>query len=134
MDTASARLAIGALAKSAGSRVETIRYYERIGLLAKPPRTSGGRRVYDAEAVRRFSFVRRARELGFSIEDIRALLALSSSEVKCRDIQKLTVRHLDDVRQRISDLKRLEKKLSRAAEGCEKSGPGNCSVIEALTK
>lgn len=124
---------IGRLSQDTGVNIETIRYYERIGLLAKPPRTSGGRRLYDAQAVRHFSFVRRARELGFSIEDIRALLALSSSEVKCRDIQQLTVRHLSDIRAKISDLRRLERRLSQAAKGCEKSDPGSCSVIEALT-
>lgn len=121
------------LSQDAGVNIKTIRYYERIGLLAEPARSSGDRRLYDAGAVRRLSFVRRARELGFPIGDIHELLALSSGDVKCGDIHKLTVRHLSDVRAKISDLRRLEDTLSEAAKGCEQSAPGSCAVIDALT-
>lgn len=124
---------IGRLSAEGGVKIETIRFYERIGLLLKPSRTSGGRRLYDVAASRRLGFIRRARELGFSIEEIRALIALSSSEGSCADVHALTIRHLADVRAKISDLKKLERTLSQTAERCSRNASPACPIIEALS-
>jgi MerR family transcriptional regulator, mercuric resistance operon regulatory protein len=128
----SASFTIGQLAQDTGSNVETVRYYERIGLLAHPARTSGGRRVYVDTDVRRLGFIRRARELGFSIDEIRVLLTMADGSAACADIHALTVRHRDVVRSKISDLKRLERTLSNAAAQCSRNASPDCPVIDAL--
>lgn len=129
----SAIFAIGRLSEEAGVNIETIRYYERIGLMAKPPRSDGGRRLYDQVAARRLSFIRRARELGFSIGDIRTLLSMSRGPGGCADVHALTVRHLNVVRAKIADLKRLERTLAGTAERCARDAP-DCPIIEALSR
>ena len=88
---------IGKLAAQTGVNIETIRYYERVELLSAPARTDGGHRVYDADHVRRLTFIRRSRELGFSLDDIRTLLVLSDGKRDCA-ARELTLRHLADVR------------------------------------
>ena len=91
------KLTIGKLANSAGTNLETVRYYERIGLMPEPGRTEGGHRNYAAAHVRRLTFIRRARELGFAIEDIRALLELAEpGRVSCGEVQKIAAHHLHD--------------------------------------
>lgn len=125
---------IGRLSGEARVHIETIRYYERIGLMAKPPRSDAGRRLYDAAASRRLGFIRRARELGFSIEEIRTLLGLSSGQGGCADVHLLTIRHLIDVRRKIADLKKLERTLATTAERCARDTSSNCPIIEALSE
>ncbi len=125
---------IGRLSAETGAKVETIRYYERIGLMPRPPRSAGNRRLYDRAARERLGFVRRARELGFSIDDIRALLSLSGGEGPCAKARALTVRHLSNVRERIADLKKLERTLSQAAQQCAPDASRRCPIIEALSK
>ncbi len=125
---------IGRLSEQCGVAVETIRYYERIGLMAKPPRTSGGRRLYDPSAARRLGFIRRARELGFAIDDIRALLVLSRGNGRCADVHALTLRHLEDVRAKIGDLRKLERTLAQTAQRCARDASPECPVIEALSQ
>jgi MerR family mercuric resistance operon transcriptional regulator len=124
---------IGRLSETAGVNIETIRYYERIGLMAKPPRTAGGRRLYDETASRRLIFIRRARALGFSVEDIRALLALSAGDGRCADVHALTVRHLTDVRAKIADLRRLERTLATTAQRCARDASPDCPIIDSLS-
>lgn len=124
---------IGRLSRETGVNIETIRYYERIGLLAKPPRSDGGRRLYDPTSSRRLGFIRRARELGFSIDEIRALIALSGGKGRCADVHTLTVRHLADVRAKIADLKKLERTLAKTAERCARDTSPDCPIIEALS-
>lgn len=124
---------IGALSEATGVHIETIRYYEKIGLAPKPPRSSGGRRVYDEEHRRRLVFIRRARELGFGLDDIRSLLGLADETPSCADVYALTERHLDGVRAKIADLKRLEQTLSRMAKDCDQSKTPDCPIIEALS-
>ena len=124
---------IGRLSGATGVNIETIRYYERIGLTPRPPRSGGGRRLYDEAASRRLGFIRRARELGFSIDEIRALLALSGGNGKCADVHALTVRHLGDVKQKIADLRKLERTLARTAERCARDTSPDCPIIEALS-
>ena len=124
---------IGHLSKETGVNIETIRYYERIGLMAKPSRSGNGRRLYHAPSARRLSFIRRARELGFSIEQIRTLIVMSSGKGRCGDVHALTVRHLSDVRAKISDLKKLERTLAKAAAICTRDASPDCPIIDALS-
>lgn len=126
-----ADFAIGALSRRAGVNIETIRYYERIGVMPKPPRSDGGRRLYDSASARRLGFIRRARELGFSIEEVRALLRLAE-DGGCAEVHALTLRHRDGVRAKIADLKRLDRALTATAAQCEEDERGPCPIIEAL--
>ena len=103
---------IGELAAKSGSKVETIRYYERIGLIAEPPRTAGGHRVYNPEHNKRMRFIRRSRELGFPIEEIRALIDMEEREDgACEEVRLLALEHLGRVRSRIQDLTAMAQVL-----------------------
>ena len=124
---------IGRLSKETGVNIETIRYYERIGLMAKPSRSGNGRRLYNTTSTRRLSFIRRARELGFAIQQIRTLIIMSSGKGRCGDVHALTLRHLADVRAKISDLKKLERTLAKAAASCRRDASPDCPIIEALS-
>ena len=123
---------IGKLAAETGVNIETIRYYERVGLLDSPPRTGGRHRVYDDQAAQRLTFIRRSRELGFSLENIRTLLDLSDCK---RDgaARALTLRHLDDVRSKITSLRRLEKALKAMSEACKPGDQNSCPIFDALS-
>lgn len=130
-------LTIGALSRRTGVNIETIRYYERIRLLAKPPRTAGGHRSYAPEHVERLRFVRRARELGFGIENIRALLDLSMREHdSCAQAREIAAAHLTDVRAKLDDLRKLERILSETVSQCDQECCGAtaplCPVLEVL--
>jgi DNA-binding transcriptional MerR regulator len=127
-------LTIGALAKEAGVKVPTIRYYEQIGLLEVPPRTGGQQRRYDPEAVRRLNFIRHSRELGFEINDIRELLSLSAQpNIPCEHADKITARHLDAVDLRIKQLTALRKELKRMLDDCHGGCVAECRVIDSLS-
>src|SRR5579871_710058 len=106
------RLTIGRLAASSGVNLETIRYYERIGLMPAPGRSEGGHRLYEDAERRRLAFIRRSRELGFSIEEIRALIDLATSSRSCEAVRPIAAAHLADVRAKLADLKRLEAVLA----------------------
>ncbi len=124
---------IGALSGRSGVNVETIRYYERIGLLPSPPRTEGGHRLYRGEHLKRLAFIRRSRELGFSIDEIRALLDLvDSGEYTCGEVKSMTDAHLENVRRKIADLRRLERTLAGISSQCEGGAVPECPVIDAL--
>lgn len=124
---------IGELAKTAECKVETIRYYEKIGLLRNPERTEGGYREYADIHLRRLVFIRRSRELGFTIEEIRVLLELvDGGSYTCGDVQALTMEHLENIRQKIVDLKKLEKSLAKIASQCSGEKVPQCPVIDAL--
>lgn len=123
---------IGPLSAQTGVNIETIRYYERIGLLPAPPRTQGGRRIYSAEHRRRLVFIRRMRELGFPIEDVRTLLGMVDGGYACADVHALTVRHLDDMRRRIGDLTRVAAILEDMADRCATGETPGCPIVEAL--
>jgi MerR family mercuric resistance operon transcriptional regulator len=126
-------LSIGALSRRSGVNIETIRYYERIGMLSPPPRTAGGRRVYDIRDVRILAFIRRARELGFSLEEIRALLRLGGPEkATCREVREIAVRHLEDIRAKLADLKKLERLLAKTVARCSGRSAPDCPVLEVL--
>ena len=126
---------IGALSERTGVNIETIRYYERIGLLVAPTRSPGGYRRYSMDDVRRLSFVRRLRELGFPLEDVRALLDLAETRrTACREVRDLAVTHLDEVRGKIKDLRRMERVLRDMVASCDRGVTPQCPMIETLWK
>lgn len=126
-------LSIGQLAKQAACNLETIRYYERIGLLRKPPRTAGGHRLYGGEAAGRLSFIRRARELGFAIDDIRGLLGLVDGRaVTCAGVRRITDRQLATVKSKVADLRKLERVLAAMTASCAGGDVPECPIIDAL--
>ena len=132
MSRISTVLTIGALSERTGVNVETIRYYEREGLLPNAPRTAGGHRVFDEVHLRRLIFIRRSRELGFSGTEVRALLRLVDGGYTCGEVRELTLKHLADVREKIADLRRLEKTLATISSECEGGDIPDCPIIEAL--
>lgn len=123
---------IGALSSRSGVNIETIRYYEREGLLPNPPRTPGGHRSYTPDHLKRLIFIRRSRQLGFSMEQVRNLLSLVTSGYTCGDVQTLTMQHLEDVRNKIADLRRMERSLIRISSACEGGKIAECPIIDAL--
>lgn len=128
-----ARLTIGRLARATNTNVETIRYYERIGLLGAPARSEGNYRVYDEAELGRLSFVRRARDLGFSLEQIRELLGLSDDRSRpCGAVDELARQHLAAVDRKIADLRALRRELGNLVEQCSLGTIADCRIIEAL--
>ena len=124
---------IGVLSKRTGCKIETIRYYERIGIFPALPRTEGGHRVYTEDHLKRLVFIRRSRELGFSLEDIRVMMELvDSGDYTCGEIKALVDRHLQDIQGKIADLRRLERTLADMALQCEGGTVPKCPVIDAL--
>lgn len=125
--------AIGQAAKRTGLKIPTIRFYEQEGLIGAPGRTQSGRRLYSDADVRRLSFIRHARALGFELSDIRSLLDLSDHPNRpCEEADHIARRHLDDVDARIAQLRALKRELTRIATPCEAGAAGKCRVIEAL--
>lgn len=123
---------IGNLGRAAGVNLETIRYYERIGLIPEPSRSASGYRLYGDDAVRRLAFIRRGRELGFTIEEIRNLLQLSAHpESPCHEADSLVREHIALVEARIRDLQALHGELLKLA-GCDSAHAGHCRLLEAL--
>lgn len=127
------RLQRAELARRTGCNLETIRYYEKIDMIPDPPRTASGYRVYDEAHVSRLRFILRARELGFSIQQIRGLLDLVDGGTQtCAEVKERTGRHLADVRAKIADLKRIEKVLAETAAQCSGDDVPECPVLQAL--
>ncbi|MGJ0507667.1 MAG: MerR family transcriptional regulator [Methylocystis sp.] len=126
-------LTIGQLAAAAGVNLETVRYYERIKLMPPPARTAGGYRAYERAHICRLAFIRRARELGFSIEQIRALLALAEqSRASCADVREIARTHLNEVRAKLADLARLEGILAETISRCSGDSAPPCPVLNML--
>ncbi len=124
---------IGDAAAASGCHLETIRYYERIGLLPRNVRRTNGYRDYTAEDVQRMRFVTRGRDLGFSLDDIRSLLRLTvDSSMSCAEADRVARRHLADVRTRIAELGRMAQELERTIKGCSGGSTGDCKIIGAL--
>ena len=133
MDTASGHFAIGILSKRTGCNIETIRYYERAGLLPLPGRSPGGYRLYGTEHLKRLAFVRRARALGFPLDQVRALLALADHRRRpCAEARSLAATHLEDVRAKIADLKEMERVLRETVARCGSGKGSHCLLIETL--
>lgn len=126
-------LPIGELSRQTGVNIETIRYYERVKMLAPPPRSPNGRRVYDSTDLRILVFIRRSRELGFSLDEIRALLRLRGPEkASCREVRKIAAHHLEDIRAKLSDLKKLERLLAKTVAQCSGKTAPDCPVLDIL--
>lgn len=124
---------IGELSRRTGVHIETIRYYEKIGMLPAPPRTESGRRVYGPSQARTLAFIGRARELGFGINDIRALLALAEPRhVSCAQVREIAAAHLGGIRAKLADLKRLEKILSQTIARCTEGPTPACPILDML--
>lgn len=124
---------IGELARAADTKSETIRYYERIGLLPQPPRTAGNYRDYAAVHVSRLTFTRRARDLGFSIEQIRVLLDLADQkEQSCEAVDAIARDHLADVKRKLADLSALRRELDSLIGQCRHGSIAECRILEAL--
>src|SRR3989441_6059077 len=132
MDTAG-HIIIGTLSKHTGTNIETIRYYERIGLLPAPARSSGSYRLYGTGHLKRLNFIRRARTLGFSIGEVRRLLRLADERKRpCAEVRVVAEAHLKDVRAKIADLRRMERGLKATVARCSKGRRSDCPDIEAL--
>jgi len=125
----------GQLARATGCNIETIRYYEKTGLLPDPPRTDAGYRIYSAAHATRLRFILRARELGFTMEDIRGLLGLGDGAVPtCAEVKARTERHLADIRARIADLQRVEATLGETAAQCSGEAVPGCPMLDTLAR
>jgi len=121
------------LAKLTGCNLETIRYDEKIGMMPDPPRTASGYRIYGEDHVSRLRFILRGRELGFSLDEVRGLLALVEGGAQtCAEVKERTERHLADVRAKIADLRRIEKVLTQTAAQCSGDMVPDCPIIEVL--
>jgi MerR family mercuric resistance operon transcriptional regulator len=126
-------LSIGELSELTDVNIETIRYYEQIKIFPAPPRTAGGRRVYDPTHLRILAFIRRSRELGFSLDQVRALLRLGGPEkASCRQVRDIATHHLEDIRAKIADLRKLEKLLAKTLAQCTGTTAPQCPVLAIL--
>jgi DNA-binding transcriptional MerR regulator len=124
---------IGDLARRTGTKINTIRFYEDIGLMPKADRTEAGRRTYAEVDFRRLSFIRHSRGLGFSIDEIRSLMALSDQpDQDCAEAATIARRHLNSIKDRIERLEALQSQLTTIATSCSGGRAADCSVIEAI--
>lgn len=124
---------IGQMSRRTGLNIETIRYFEKVRLVAAPPRTGGGHRVYDDDHLRALGFIRRARELGFTPEEVRGILALGGpTNACCDEVRAIASRHLETVRGKLADLARLEKLLASTIERCSGEHAPSCPVIDMI--
>lgn len=126
---------IGEMSRQTGVNIETVRYYERIGIMPNPDRTESGNRQYNHDQLKRLHFVKRSRELGFSPEEIRALLKMVDRKVfTCGEVHSMTVDHLSAVKCKLTDLRRLEKALKSMASECSRGEIPDCPIIDELFK
>lgn len=126
-------IAIGELSRLTGVNIETIRYYEKIKLFPAPLRTEGGHRLYGPRERRTLAFIRRARELGFTLDEIRALLDLGGpGRASCAEVKEIATHHLDDIRAKIADLRKLERLLATTIAKCSGRKVPECPVIDIL--
>lgn len=129
------RYPIGALSATTGVNIETIRYYEKIGLIPAPPRSQGRQRVYDASHLKRLTFIRRGRELGFSLDQVRELLGLvRGADLTCAEVKTMTDAHVADIRRKIRDLKKLERVLTQLSAQCGGEAVPDCPILDALSR
>lgn len=125
--------AIGEMSTRTGVNIETVRYYEKIGMMPKPKRSEGGNRLYNTEQLQRLFFIKRCREIGFSQSEIKALLSMvDRDDVTCAEVHSITTDHAADIRQKIKDLRKLEKVLTKMANECSRGDIPECPIIETL--
>lgn len=128
-----ARLTRGELARRTGVNAETIRYFERIGVLSPPERTQGGHRIYDERHVRTLTFVRRAKNLGFTPDEVRAILDLGGpGTAACAEVRDIAEQHLRQVRAKIADLAEIEQLLTETVAHCSGEADPECAVIDMI--
>ena len=126
-------LRIGELSKLTGVHIETIRYYERIGLAPEPARSANGYRRYDDASVKRLNFVRRGRELGFTLADIRGLLRLvDGGDATCDQVRTITLQHVEDIAGKLADLGRMRTVLLAMADECKGGDIPDCPILDTL--
>jgi len=126
-------LSIGALSKKSGVNIETIRYYERIGVMPVPARSASGYRIYRPDHLKRLSFVRRGRELGFSLDELRGLLRLVDGHTyTCAEVRTMMLEHVAEIRRKIADLRRLQRVMADMAARCTGKRVPECPVIDAM--
>lgn len=123
-------LTIGQVAEAATVHIETLRYYERRGLLRRPPRSHANYRLYPEDAVRQVRFIKRAQELGFSLKEIKELMALRSGTSPAREVRPRAIAKLKDIDEKIQSLQAMKKALRPLVEAC--AGRGSCPIIESL--
>jgi MerR family transcriptional regulator, mercuric resistance operon regulatory protein len=122
------------LAQRSGCHIETVRFYEKRGLLPPPPRTAGGHRDYAEEHMRRLTFIRRSRDLGFALNQVRALLALVDGRGgTCAEVKAMTLEHLAEVRHKIADLEKLAQILRDMAAQCDGGAVPECPIVDVLS-
>jgi Cu(I)-responsive transcriptional regulator len=126
-------LTIGDLAKATNAKVETVRYYERIGLMPAPRRSAGNYRKYDAGHVERLGFIRRSRALGFSLDQVRELLSLADDQSRsCAAVDEIAREHLAEIDRKVADLKVLRRELDALLRQCRHGVVAECGIIQAL--
>ncbi len=127
-------MTIGKIAKLADVGIETIRFYEREQLIAVPSRSASGYRQYPTETVKRLRFIKRAKELGFSLKEIKELLSLQiEPNTTCKDIRKRAELKIENIQEKIQTLKKMDKSLRKLTEACKSRGPvTECPILEAL--
>lgn len=135
-DETTPALPIGLLAKRTGLTVEGIRFYEKAGILPARARTAGRHRLYSRADLKRLTFIRRARQLGFTLDEVRSLLRLADTvgEHSCADARRLATNHLDDVRTKMADLKKIENALRGMVASCADGTLPECPLIEAMSQ
>lgn len=134
MPETSHTIGIGALARRAGCKPETVRYYESIGLMSDASRTEGKQRRYDEEAVKRLVFIRHARDFGFSVAAVRELLAMSDKPDRpCQEVDAVARHHLEEVETRLQRLGALRDELKQMVSQCTGERVENCRIIEVLS-
>ena len=129
-------LTIGRLAKQVGLGIETVRFYERQGLIAPPPRTDSNYRIYPEEEVGRLKFIKRAKDLGFTLKEIKELLFMQHDPHATKaDIKKRTVEKIENIKQKVGDLIRIQEALEHLAGSCDGHGPlSECPIMDAFTR
>ena len=126
-------ITIGKLSEKTGVNIETVRYYEKIGLIPKPSRSEGGNRLYNVEQLKRLAFIKRCRELGFPLVTIRGFLKLvDEKNFTCAEIADISQHHLEDIRAKIRDLKKIESHMKDMLSQCNKNNMPDCAFIDIL--
>lgn len=126
-------LGIGELSRQTGVGIETIRYFEKIGMMPAPRRSEGGNRRYKTDHLQRLFFINRCRQIGFSQSEIKALLSMVDAKgVTCAEVHSITTKHIADIKQKIRDLRKLEKVLTQMANECSRGDIPDCPIIETL--
>jgi MerR family mercuric resistance operon transcriptional regulator len=124
----------GKLSKAAGVNIETIRFYEKLGLMPNPPRTAAGYRCYSEKHLKRLKFIRRSRELGFSNNEVAELLEMVGGDFACDEVRDLALSHVDMIKGKIADLAKMSEALADMAADCKGGNSPDCAIVDRLLK